>query len=65
MSYWDILTKTRKIPGLSYDEDKFLSKNRNSDDASWILLFQILDGVSNVPVSALSGPARRWLEDNG
>ena len=65
MSWWTILTKQRKLPGLSYDENNFLTKNRNSDDESWILLFAILDGTTDLPVSALSGPARQWLEANG
>ncbi len=64
-TWWEILTKERRIKGLPYDENHWLTKSRETNDQSWELLWQIAEGKSNAPISSLSAPVRAWLEDNG
>jgi len=64
-TWWEILTKDRHIKGLPYDELNALTKSRKSDDASWDLLWRIINDKTNSGLGELSSPVRTWLETHG
>ena len=64
-TWWEILNKDRHIKGLSYNELNAWTKSRSSEDASWDLLWRIINDQSNANLGDLSSTVRHWLETHG